>query len=189
MDESAVAPVLGVVLLVALTVLVAATAAVLVAGGVGELERGGTVASARGHVEVDPVDPDVQRVTLRYVAGPPLALDQLALAVELPNGRSGRIVDLPAGRGGRCYGDPDDVILPGNVAGDPIFSRACGDAEGAITAKGGRSDVWRPGESATFRVKVAAGGGADLAAGDELRVAVVDVDTGAVVAVATGTVG
>ena len=185
-DSRAVAPVIGVLVLVATTVVASALVAV-VALGPGGVTAGGdrSAASTSPSRFTVTAEGGSQHVTVRYLAGPPLAVSSLEVVVEA-DGRSGRLVDLPAGRGERCFGDPDDVLGRENVANETIFSRACGDASGAITAK--ESDgVWEPGETATVTVKVADSGGVTLDPGDTVRVAVVDAS--AVVGEATATVG
>jgi FlaG/FlaF family flagellin (archaellin) len=172
-----VAPVIGVLVIVATTVVASGVVALDALGPTAASDDVdgvpvGSAATAR--FTVDDIDDDGQRVTVLYRAGPPLDVASLELVVEA-EGRTGRVVDLPAGRDERCFGDPDDVLGPENVANDTIFSRACGAASGAITAKGS-DGVWEPGESASVTIKVADGGGADLAPGETVQVAIVDAD-------------
>lgn len=184
MSRGAVAPVLGVLLLVATTVTVGAGVAVYAAGQSDAVPSDAVARPGTAAFELDAVDADRQRVTVRYLAGPPLDVERLELRVGVVGGPTGRLVGLPAGRGGRCYGDPDDVLLPENVANDPIFSRACGDARGAITAKPPGGDTWRPGEEASVRIREGDGdrAGVELEPGDAVEVAVVDAAAGAALA-------
>lgn len=178
--ERGVAPVVGAVLLVGVTVATAAAVGAVLSHGAADGIDDVAATAVGSSLSARPIDAGDQRLRLMYRAGPPLPVGRLTIRVVLPNGRSGRLVELPAGRGGRCYGEPDDVLRRRNVEGDAIFSRACGAASGAVTAKGG-DGVWRPGEGATVRITVRDGGGADLEPGDVVRVAVIDDEADAVV--------
>lgn len=184
------APILGVALLVAATTLVAGAAFHLATAATGEAltaDPGGVAAS----FVLGPLDADRQRIELRYRAGPPLDVRSLAIVVDVAGGPTGRLVELPAGRDGHCYGDRDDVVTPENVAGDAIFSRACGDARGAITAKPPGVGRWHPGDDASMRLRHGDHDrpGVDLEPGDVVTVTVIDTGRDVVLDTSTARAG
>ncbi|MDY6776338.1 MAG: type IV pilin [Halobacteria archaeon] len=174
-DDRGVSPVIGVVLLVATVVLLAAGVFFSVSGTASQLSQPKMARIEAGTLEADEVCEGGycdQTVRLRNVAGGDIDVSETEIVVELPNRKSGRLVDLPS----------DDRDLDDeNVEGDDVFSQSALQAGGAITEGGSDTDgVWSSGETVRFRIKQS-GDGMSLDPGDEVRVRVVDTASGTVI--------
>ncbi|XGI82774.1 type IV pilin [Halorutilales archaeon Cl-col2-1] len=173
--EEGVSPVIGVVLLVATVVLLAAGVFFSVSGTASQLSQPKMVGIEAGTLKADEVCEGGycdQTVRLRNVAGGDIDVSETEIVVELPNGNAGRLVDLPS----------DDRDLDDeNVEGDDIFSLSALQAGGSITEGGSDTDgVWSSGEKIRFRIKQS-DDGMSLEPGDEVRVRVVDTASGTVI--------
>lgn len=165
--ERATSPVVGVVLLVGLTVVLAGVSAAVVA-----LDASTTEPAPRVHLDVrlDATDgwPDGQQLRLVHEAGDALDVSEIALVVVL------RRVDAHA----RVAGFPARRLTDGNVTGDSVFDRTYAGVDGALDAAyaDGR---WRSGEAATVRIAQRA---VDVRPGDRGRVRVVHEPSGTALA-------
>jgi flagellin-like protein len=177
-DDRALTPVVGVVLLVAVTLLLAAAVSAAVLGTTADLtEPAPTVAQASG--EFDRYAAGGGRYTqqvirITHIAGDTLTVSNIELAVDATEacGQSGRLVNLPV------TGD-DPRPTERYVRGDDIFDNSANSVEGPI----GTGDVdddgeWSAGETAQFRL---ASGECRLASGESVTVRVVHTPTNAVV--------
>lgn len=177
-ETRAVSAVVGVVLLTALTA--------VLAGGV--LAAGTAMSSLNDPppsvvVESEPVvaacagcGPDDQVVRVRHVSGDAVSLADAALAVETPDDR-GRLVELPLTR--NCIPDV-------HVEGTDLFDGRCGRVSGPLTSVGSDADgQWTAGETLAVRIQKAA---VRLDPDDDLTVRVVHAPSGQTVAEATPTV-
>jgi FlaG/FlaF family flagellin (archaellin) len=177
-DRRAVTPVVGVVLLVGCTLLLAATVSVAAVGVAGDLTTPvPTVSQASG--EYDRYAAGGGRYTeqvirITHVAGDTLTVADIELVVDASDacGKVGRLVNLPV------EGD-DPRPTSRYVRGDDIFDNSANSVEGPI----GTGDVdddgeWSAGETAQFRLSTAE---CPLAPGEEVTVRVVHVPTESVV--------
>ncbi|WP_254279050.1 type IV pilin [Haloarcula marina] len=185
-DESgvnrAVTPLVAVVLLVGLTVVLAASVTAASVGYAAELrERAPTVSQSAAEYEryaagggryADHV------IRLTHLAGDTLTVADLELVVDASDacGKVGRLVNVP------IAGD-DPVPTERYVRGDDVFDNSYNAVEGPI----GTGDVdddgeWSAGETAQFRL---ASGDCPLRDGDRLTVRVVHAPTNAVLVAET----
>jgi len=150
--DRAVSPVVGVVLLVGITLLLAATVSITAPGVGDELtDAAPTVAGSSGTYERYATGGgryDEQIVRLTHESGETLVVRNLELVVDATDacGKTGRLVNLPAA------GD-DPRPTSRYVRGDDIFDNAANSVEGPI----GTGDVdddgeWSAGETAQFRL-------------------------------------
>ena len=175
----AVSPVVGVVLVVGITLLLAATASATALGFADELTAPApTVAQSSGTYERyasggGRYTEQVVRIT--HGGGDTLSVADIAIVVDATDacGKTGRLVNLPA------EGD-DPRPTSEYVRGDDIFDNAANSVEGPI----GTGDVdddgeWSAGETAQFRLARRA---CRVDSGDRLVVRLVHTPTDAVVA-------
>ena len=176
-DDRALTPVIGVVLLVAVTLLLAATVSATVFGATADLtEPAPTVAQASGEFDRYAAGGGrytEQVVRITHVAGETLRVSNLELVVDAMDacGQSGRLVNLPV---------PGDDPRPTEryVRGDDIFDNSANSVEGPI----GTGDVdddgeWSAGETAQFRLATS---DCRLESGETVTVRVVHTPTNAV---------
>lgn len=175
-DDRGLTPVIGVVLLVAVTLLLAATVSATVLGATADLtEPAPTVAQASG--EFDRYASGGGRYTeqvirITHLAGDTLTVSNLELAVDATDacGRSGRLVNLPV---------PGDDPRPAAryVRGDDIFDNSANSVEGPIGTGDVDDGEWSAGETAQFRLATSA---CRLGPGETVTVRVVHTPTNAV---------
>lgn len=177
-DDRAVSPVVGVVVLVGLTLVLAATLSATAFGLSDELTgTAPTVAGSGGTYDRyagggGRYDGQVVRIT--HEGGDTLTVADLALVVDASDacGKTGRLVNLPA--------EGDDPRPTGRyVRGDDIFDNAANSVEGPI----GTGDVdddgeWSAGETAQFRLATRA---CRVESGETVVVRIVHAPTDAVV--------
>lgn len=172
--------VVGVLLLVTVTVLLAAGLYVVVGGLGPEASAVDAVTSAPVDTHVD-VEQDAGHgyesvVEIQHVAGEDVDVNHLEIEVVTPNRRA-RLVDLPVAD---C---PTTAALDGrHTRGDPIFVAGCQWGGVAVEST---DDVWRSGTPLTLRIddsRAPAVADPRSNAGGSLHVKVVDVSMDAVVA-------
>jgi FlaG/FlaF family flagellin (archaellin) len=159
-----VSPVVGVVLLVGLTVVLAGVAGTLLAFSEA-LVRPPQVSFT---VTADATDgwPDGQRVRVAHRGGDPLDVTRVTVVVGLPRVEAqARISDFPTRR-----------LTPEHVRGDHVFDRGYAGVEGVLDAAH-TDGTWAAGESTSVRV---AQHEHDLRPGDRVRVRVVHQPSNAV---------
>jgi FlaG/FlaF family flagellin (archaellin) len=164
--ERATSAVVGVVLLVGLTAVLAAVGGALV--GFGDALQRPPQASLDASLSATNGWPDGQRLTLTHVAGDALAVEELAVVVALPGADTrARVSALPTRR-----------LDGAGVSGDPIFDRTYAGVDGELDAvhADGR---WESGETAELRIAQRA---VDLDPGDRAFVRVVHRPSDGVVA-------
>jgi flagellin-like protein len=173
--ERAVSPVVGVVLLVGLTLLLAATVSATALGFTDQLTGSSPTVVASGGSYERYADGGGrytgQVIRITHEGGDTLTVADLELAVDASDacGKTGRLVNLPV--------DGDDPRPTSRyVRGDDVFDNSPNSVEGAI----GTGDVdddgeWSAGETAQFRL---ATGDCRLDAGDTVVVRLVHVPTG-----------
>jgi flagellin-like protein len=176
--DRGVSPVIGVVLLVALALLLAATVSVTALSFADGLTGAApTVAQSSGTYERYAGGGGrytQQVVRLTHAGGDTLTVGDLEIVVDASGacGKTGRLVNLPA--------DGDDPRPTSNyVRGDDIFDNAANSVEGPI----GTGDVdddgeWSAGETAQFRLATRA---CRVDDGDSIVVRIVHTPTDAVV--------
>ena len=165
---------IGNVLLIAIVVVLAATASVYVFGVTdGAPDPAPTVAQSTGQlVPQDGNDGGIVRITHR--GGDTLRVADLEIVVDARTacGKVGRLVNLPA-----SDGDPNPESE--FVRGDDVFDNSANSVSGPIGEDGRTVDgEWSSGETATFRL---AKSECTLAAGQTITVRVVHTPTNAVV--------
>jgi len=165
--DRGVSPVVGVVLVVGLTVLLAATVAGLasVDAGIREPAPGAAV-----DAELSATDgwPDGQRLRLVHRAGERLAVADLAVVVTLPRvDASPRLTGLPTRR-----------LAGEHVDGRDIFDGTNAGVDGALDAADS-DGYWTSGEATSVRIAQRA---VDVRPGDRVVVRVIHRPTGGVVA-------
>ncbi|QGN07661.1 type IV pilin [Halorhabdus sp. CBA1104] len=169
-SSRAATPVVGNILLVAIVVVLAATAATF-ALGVAEdgTQPGPIVGQSSGELLIQD-GYDGGKVNITHVAGDTLSASDLEIAVDAQAacGKSGRLVNLPADGG-----DPQPESE--YVRGEDIFDNSANAVGGPIGEAGGQ---WTAGETATFRI---AGTPCQLNSGETITVRVVHTPTNAVV--------
>ena len=165
-----VSPVVSVVLLVGVTVILAATVSAFalgVADGVGDVPP--LVSESSGELAVqDGFDGGIVRLT--HLGGDPVPTDEIVIAVDAEGacGKSGRLVNLPAPGGSP---NPTDEY----VRGEDVFDNSNGILEGPIGEAGG---VWEAGETVSFRL---ASSECALDRGEEITVSVIHTATESIV--------
>ncbi|WP_158855471.1 type IV pilin [Halorhabdus sp. CUG00001] len=168
-SSRAATPVVGNILLVAIVVVLAATASTF-ALGVAEdgAQPGPIVGQSSGELVSDqPTGTrDDQIVRLTHVAGDDLTVSELEIVVDATDacGKRSRIVNLPT-----------NTLGSTNYDGDNIFDYYSPDGGELDTSADG---TWSAGETATFRIK---SGGCQLNSGETITVRVVHTPTNAVV--------
>ena len=164
-ETRASSPVVGVVVLVGLTVTLAAAGGALLAFG-SSLEEPPPRATFEARLDATDGWPDGQRLRVVHVGGDPVPVDELALVVTLER------VDAHA----RLTGFPTRRLTDANVRGSTVFDNGYAGVDGALDAAhtDGR---WASGESTSVRI---AQGDVDVRPGDHARVAVVHTPTNAV---------
>ncbi|MDS0283549.1 type IV pilin [Haloarcula onubensis] len=176
--DRALSPVVGVVLLVGLTLVLAATVSATAVGLTDELTGAAPVVSqSSGTYERYAAGGgryDEQVVRLTHEGGDTLTVSDLELVVDATDacGQTGRLVNLP------IEGD-DPRPTSRYVRGDDVFDNAANSVEGPI----GTGDVdddgeWSAGETAQFRLATRA---CRLDPGDSVVVRLVHTPTDAVV--------
>lgn len=169
--DRGVAPVVSTVLLVAVTVVLAATISVFALGFGTSTETAPVVGESSGTFEAFQSGSDEQIVRIRHVAGDTVPTDEMAVVVDASDAcdKTGRLVDLPLGSAGAS-----NTISPGNVEGDDIFDNSYGAVDhGALT-----DDVYDAGDVIRFRI---AKGDCEVDPDETLVVSVVHTPTNAVV--------
>ncbi|WP_257627701.1 type IV pilin [Haloplanus salinarum] len=166
--------VIGNVLLIAIVVVLAATASAYLFGATdGSPDPAPTVAQSTGEfVPQDGNDGGVVRITHR--GGDTLRVADLEIVVDAQAvcGKVGRLVNLPA-----SGGDPQPTSE--FVRGDDVFDNSFNSVTGPIGEDGRTVDGrWSSGETATFRL---AGTECRLTSGESITVRVVHTPTNAVV--------
>lgn len=163
----AASPVVGVVVLVGLTVTLAAVAGATVAFGQATT---GPAPTASITVTADATDgwPEGQRIRLLHRGGDVLAVADLAVVVTVPR------VDAHA----RLTGFPTRRLRDEHVRGRDVFDGSYAGVDGTLDAAH-TDGTWASGETASVRV---AQGELDLRPGDRIRVAVIHRPSNAVLA-------
>jgi flagellin-like protein len=162
-----VSPVVGVVLLVGVTVTLAAAAGAVVAFGEALAEPAPRASFA---ATADATDgwPEGQRLRVVHRGGDPVAVADLTLVVSVPR------VDARA----RLSGFPTRRLTDEHVRGRHVFDAGYAGVDGALDAAH-TDGTWSAGESTAIRV---AQGELDLRPGDSVRVQVVHRPSNAVLA-------
>jgi len=169
--ERAVSPVIGVVLMVAITVILAALVGTLALGLGDETGQSGPTIS----VSAEPLEAGGspgQVVRFVHETGDPVGVSELEFVVTLEaTGASTRLVDLPVS---------SNTIDPSNVEGDDLLSQQSGDTTGAISSKSPDTDgTWSSGGFVRFRIKETDDGYV-MSPGDEVTVRIVHTGSGQV---------
>lgn len=168
-----VSPVVGVVLLVALTTLLASTVGAF-ALGFGLVEPGPHVTtSTEPLVAHDHADGDrEQRLRIRHEGGAPVNTTALTLVVTVERtGERARVTGIPVAA---------NKLDAANVAGEPLLDLSHGEAVGSLsTAPPDVDGVWSAGDRLGVRIVSSA---AALVPGDTVTVRVVHVPSGQIVA-------
>lgn len=176
-DSRAVSSVISVILLVAVTVVLAAVLSVATLGLAEKLDdTAPVIGQSKGEFATqDGFDGGIVRIT--HVAGDVVRVSEIEVAVSAEcsgdgTEKHGRLVNLPAKFGDRPQGD--------NIKGDDLFDESSGsltepgtDDTGALV-----TDEFRPGDVIVFRI---AGGDCDLLSGDTVTVRVVHTPSNAVI--------
>ncbi|MEF8828838.1 MAG: type IV pilin N-terminal domain-containing protein [Haloarcula sp.] len=162
-----VSPVLGVVLLLSITVLLAATVGGFALDATADMDqRTPTVARSTGTFVTGPSgECGANTVSIRHVGGDPVPADELEIAVALPDGDA-RIVDLPVSGTALAANNTDD---PDNAVYDYCV--------GGVIANGGKR--WTAGRAITFQLNA---GGGTVEPGDSIDVRVVHTPSDGVLA-------
>lgn len=174
-DDRAVSPVIGVILMVAITVVLAALVGALALGLGDETGQSGPTIS----VSTEPLEAAVmgssqdQVVAMTHENGDPVEAASLEIVVVLEEtGARTRLVDLPV---------TSNQIDSSNIEGDDILSMGSDATRGAISDGTPDTDgEWSAGETIRFRVKKS-DDGYDIAPGDKVTVRIVHTPTGVVV--------
>ena len=173
----AVSSVISVILLVAVTVVLAAVLSVATLGFAKKLDDTAPVIGQSDGEFVPQNVFDGGIVRIRHVAGDVVRVSEIEVVVSADCGgdgteKHGRLVKLPATSGDRPQSD--------NIEGDDIFDGSPGsltesgaDDTGALV-----TDEFRPGDVIVFRI---AGGDCDLQPGDTVTVRVVHTPSNAVI--------
>jgi len=166
-DPRGVSPVIGVVLMLSITVLLAGTVGGVVLTASSDLnQRTPTVARSTGDFVTGPSGGcGVNTVSIRHAGGDPVPADELEVAVALPDSDA-RIVDLPVSGTALAASNTDD---PDNLIYDYCV--------GGVIANGGQR--WSAGRAITFQLNA---GGGTVGPGDTIEVRVVHVPTNGVLA-------
>lgn len=166
-DRRGVSPVIGVVLMLSITVLLAATVGGFVFTASSDLnQRTPTVARSTGNFVTGPSGGcGANTVTVRHAGGDPVPADELAIAVALPD-TDARIVDLPVSGTALSANNTDDS--------DNVVYDYC---VGGVIANGGQR--WTAGRAITFQLNA---GGGTVEPGDSIEVRVVHTPSNGVLA-------
>lgn len=166
-EPRATSPVVGVVLLVGLTVALAAAGGALLAFG-SALEEPPPRATFEADLDATDGWPDGQRLRVVHGRGDPVPVDELVLVVDVER------TDAHA----RLSGFPTRRLTNANVRGRNVFDGGYAGVDGALDAAhtDGR---WASGEATSVRI---AQGELDVRVGDRVRVGVVHAPTNAVLA-------
>jgi len=165
-----VSPVIGVILMVAITVILAALVGTLVLGLGDKTGQSGPTIS----VSAEPLEAavtgssDDQIVALTHENGDPVEAASLEIVVVLEEtGARTRLVDLPV---------TSDKIASSNIEGDDLLSMS-DDTEGAISDDTPDTDgEWSAGETIRFRVKKS-DDGYSMNPGDEVTVRIIHTES------------
>ena len=162
-----VSPVIGVVLMLSVTVLLAATVGGFALAATADLDqRTPTVARSTGEFVTGPSGGcGDNTVRIRHAGGDPVPADELAVAVALPDSEA-RIVDLPVSGTALSASNTDD---PDNVVYDYCV--------GGVIANGGQR--WSAGRAIMFQLNA---GGGTVNPGDSIEVRVVHTPSNGVLA-------
>lgn len=171
-SDRGLTPVLGAVLLVALTALLASTLGAYALGV--ELAAPGPHVAVAGEpvVAYDHADADrEQRLRLVHQGGTPVPVSELELVVTVPRtGDRARVGDFPVA---------SNKLDPTRVAGSGFLDTSHGEAVGSLSLAGpDRDGVWGAGDRLGLRVN---SGAVRLAPGDTVVVRVVHTGSGQVV--------
>ncbi|GCF14926.1 hypothetical protein Harman_28610 [Haloarcula mannanilytica] len=168
-DPRGVSPVIGVVLLLSITVLLAATVGGFVLNETVDLDdRTPTVARSTGSFVTGPSGGCGENtVEIRHAGGDSVPADEIEIAVRLPDtGTRARLVDLPVAGTALSASNTDD---PDNVVYDYCV--------GGVIAEGGQP--WSAGRTITFQLNA---GGGTVEPGDAIDVRVVHAPSNGVLA-------
>lgn len=140
----AVSPVISVILMVAIVVVLVATASVFIFGSIGGLnEPAPFIADTTGEFVIDNSQPgDNQIVQVTHRGGDGVAVEEIEIIVRASGpslDTEARLVDLPA---------EDTTIDSKNIEGDELFDTS--DAVQIIQEED--SNVWSAGDTITFRI-------------------------------------
>lgn len=168
-DSRAVVPVIGIVALVAVTVVLAALV------GASAFALADPSVPPTAFVDADPpvataASPgDDQRVTIRHDRGDSIPAEEIELVVSLPEyDRETRLVGLPTA----------GALPAESVDGDDIVDRR----ENRLVGPAFEGGEWDSGERIGFRIKSYRDDGVSLAPGDTVVVRIVHVPTGSMLA-------
>lgn len=166
-DVRAASSVVGVVLLVGLTVTLAAAGGAFLAFGSALGEPPPRVAF---EASLDATDgwPDGQRLRLVHESGESLPVEEVALVVELDR----------TGARARLSGFPTRRLTSGNIRGQDVFDNGYAGVDGALDAAHTDGE-WASGEPTSVRIAQA---DLDVRPGDHAQVMVVHTPTNAVLA-------
>lgn len=161
----ATSPVVGVVLLVGVTVVLAGVSGAVVAFGASTVDP-----APRVHLDatLDATDgwPEGQQLRLVHEAGDPLRVEELVLVVEIPR----------VGTHSRLSGFPTRRLTDDGVRGDDVFDGGYAGVDGALDAAH-TDGLWQSGEAASVRI---AQHSVDVRPGDTAHAEIVHEPTGAV---------
>ncbi|MDY6775327.1 MAG: type IV pilin [Halobacteria archaeon] len=167
----AVSPAVGVVLLVAITVLIAGITMVLASEYGSYLNEPAPMVGESSGELVHNIDTeggeDDQIVRLRHISGDPIDVSEIEIQVDATDacGKTARIVDLPT-----------NTLGSDNYEGDDIFDY--NSPEGGELDEDVTDGTWSPGETARFRIT---SGECEINSGDEVDVRVVHKPTSSVI--------
>ncbi|WP_434531101.1 type IV pilin [Haloarcula sp. NS06] len=166
-DRRGVSPVIGVVLMLSITVLLAGTVGGVVLTASSDLnQRTPVVARSTGQFVTGPSGGcGANTVAIRHAGGDPVPADELEVTVALPDSDA-RIVDLPVSGTALSASNTDD---PDNVVYDYCV--------GGVIANGGQQ--WSAGRAITLQLNA---GGGTVEPGDTIDVRVVHAPSNSVLA-------
>ena len=160
----------SVVLLVAVTVILAATVSVFALGVADDIDEAPPLISESSGELVVQDGNGGGIVRLTHLGGDPVPADEIVIAVDAEDacGKSGRLVNLPAPSGNP---NPTEEY----VRGEDVFDNSYNSVSGPIGEAGG---VWEAGETVSFR---RASSECELDRGEEITVAVIHTPTESIV--------
>jgi FlaG/FlaF family flagellin (archaellin) len=164
-DGRAASSVVGVVLLVGLTVTLAAAGGAVLAFG-SALDEPPPRAAFEASLDATDGWPDGQLLRLVHESGEPVPVEAVALVVELDR----------TGARARLSGFPTRRLTGENVRGSDVFDSGYAGVDGALDAAHTDGE-WTSGESASVRI---AQGDLDVRPGDQARITVVYTRTNAI---------
>jgi flagellin-like protein len=171
-DERAVTPVVGVVLLVGVTVVLASAVGAFALGFTdGVAERGPSIRTTAEPLSAyDPGAGQGQEVRITHEAGDPVAVEHLAIVVAVPSADTrSRLVGFPVS---------SDKLAAANIDGPDFFDERHGETVGAISTDTPDTDGrWSAGDTVGFRIT---SGDVELDPGDRVEVRLVHVPSGTV---------